>query len=229
MPALRVLIAEDDASIRDLLKHHLSREGHSVSLAGDGNMALRMARNWADLLILDVGLPAIDGFDVARTLRRERRDLPILILTARTDEVDRIVGLELGADDYVCKPFSPREIIARVKTMARRIGKAYENGPGLLKFGRLEIDEAAREVRVDGGSVRLKPKEFCLLLELASNPNMAMSREMLLEKVWGFDYEGDERTVDVHVRRVRLKLQEERRLPEILKTVHGYGYKFAWR
>jgi two-component system alkaline phosphatase synthesis response regulator PhoP len=229
MPALRVLIAEDDASIRDLLKHHLEREGLNVCVAGDGNMALRMARNWADLLILDVGLPAIDGFEVARTLRREKRELPIVMLTARTDEVDRIVGLELGADDYVCKPFSPREIIARVKTLARRIGKAYEDRPGILKFGRLEIDEGAREVRVDGAAVRLKPREFSLLLELASNANMAMSREMLLEKVWGFDFEGDERTVDVHVRRVRLRLEVERKLPEVLKTVHGYGYKFAFR
>ena len=228
MPALRVLIAEDDASIRDLLRHHLQSEGLNVCTAGDGNMALRMARNWAELLILDVGLPAIDGFDVARALRREKRELPIIMLTARTDEVDRIVGLELGADDYVCKPFSPREIIARVKTIARRIGKAYEDKPGILKFGRLEIDEAAREVRVDGASVRFKPREFSLLLELASNPNMAMSREMLLEKVWGFDFEGDQRTVDVHVRRVRLKLHVERNLPEVLKTVHGYGYKFAF-
>lgn len=227
MPALRVLVAEDDASIRDLLRHHLLCEGLNVCTAGDGNMALRMARNWAELLILDVGLPAIDGFEVARTLRREKRELPIIMLTARADEVDRIVGLELGADDYVCKPFSPREVIARVKSIARRIGKIYQDRPGVLKFGRLEIDEGAREVRVDGAAVRLKPREFALLLELASNPNMAMTREMLLEKVWGFDFEGDERTVDSHVRRVRLKLEIERKLPEVVRTVHGYGYKFA--
>ncbi len=229
MPALRVLIAEDDTSLRDLLQHHLRREGFNVCVAGDGNMALGMARNWADMLILDVGLPAIDGFEVARTLRREKRELPIVMLTARTDEIDRIVGLELGADDYICKPFSPREVIARVKTIARRIGKAYEEYPAVLKFGRLEIDEAAREVRVDGAGVRFKPREFSLLLELASNPGVALSRQVLLEKVWGFDFEGDERTVDVHVRRVRLKLEEQRRLPGVLLTVHGFGYKFAVR
>ncbi|HET9393370.1 MAG TPA: response regulator transcription factor [Candidatus Rubrimentiphilum sp.] len=229
MPALRVLIAEDDASIRDLLAHHLQREGLNVYVAADGNMALRVARNWADLLILDVGLPAIDGFEVARTLRREKRELPIIMLTARADEIDRIVGLELGADDYVTKPFSPREVIARVKAIARRIGKAYEEHPPVLKFGRLEIDEAAREVRVDGADAGLKPREFSLLLELAANAGVALSRQMLVEKVWGFDYEGDERTVDVHVRRVRRRLEDERKLSGVLQTVHGFGYKFALR
>jgi len=227
MPALRVLIAEDDASIRELLAHHLQREGLNTHTASDGNMALRVARNWADILILDVGLPAIDGFEVARTLRREKRELPIIMLTARTDEIDRIVGLELGADDYVCKPFSPREVIARVKAIARRIGRPYDEHPSVLKFGRLEIDEAAREVRVDGADVRLKPREFSLLLELAANAGVALSRQMLVEKVWGFDFEGDERTVDVHVRRVRLKLEDQRKLPAVLQTVHGFGYKFA--
>ncbi len=227
MPALRVLIAEDDASIRDLLQHHLQREGLNVCAAGDGNVALRLARTWADMLILDVGLPAIDGFEVARTLRREKRDLPIVMLTARTDEVDRIVGLELGADDYIVKPFSPREVIARVKAIARRIGKTCDAYPLVLKFGRLEIDEAAREVRVDGARVRFKPREFSLLLELASNPGVALSRQVLLDKVWGFDFSGDERTVDVHVRRVRLKLEDERKLQGVLMTVHGFGYKFV--
>lgn len=227
MPALRVLIAEDDCAIRDLLTHHLEREGLHVSVAGDGNMALRAARNWADIIILDIGLPAIDGFEVARTLRRERRDLPIVMLTARTDEVDRIVGLELGADDYICKPFSPREVIARIKAVARRIGKPVDAKPSVLNFGRLEIDERAREARIDGADVKLKPREFSLLLELASNPGVALSRQTLLEKVWGFDFEGDERTVDVHIRRLRLKVQEERKVGKLLLTVHGFGYKFT--
>ena len=229
MPALRVLIAEDDASIRDLLTHHLQREGLNVHAAGDGNLALRAARNWADVVILDIGLPAIDGFEVARTLRREKRDLPIVMLTARTDEVDRVVGLEIGADDYICKPFSPREVISRIKAIARRMGRAYNDLPATLKFGRLEIDEAAREVRVDGCDVPLKPREFALLLELASNAGVAFSRQMLLEKVWGFDFEGDERTVDVHVRRVRLKVEKHPHAPAILQTVHGFGYRFARR
>src|SRR5947209_3069831 len=185
MPALRVLVAEDDSGLRDLLRYHLEREGFEIHAVSDGNMALRAARTWADAIVLDIGLPAVDGFEVARTLRREKNDVPIVMLTARTDEVDRIVGLELGADDYVTKPFSPREIIARVKALARRAGKHYDERPGRLTFGRLEIDEAAREVRVDGLRVRLKPREFSLLLELASNPGVAFSRTTLLEKVWG--------------------------------------------
>lgn len=227
MPALRVVIAEDDSAIRDLLTHHFEREGCTVVAAADGNTALRAARTFADVLILDVGLPAVDGFDVARTLRREKRDLPIVMLTARTEEIDRIVGLELGADDYVTKPFAPREVVARVKAIVRRSGRTFEEKPALLTFGRLEIDEAAREARIDGKNVELKPREFGLLLELASNPGVALSRHTLLEKVWGYDFEGDERTVDVHIRRVRLKIEAMPWLPSLVQTVHGFGYKFA--
>jgi two-component system alkaline phosphatase synthesis response regulator PhoP len=227
MPALKVLVAEDDGAIRDLLAHHLRCEGFEVVAVSDGQSALRAARHAADIVLLDVGLPAIDGFEVARTLRREKRDVPIVMLTARTDEIDRIVGLELGADDYICKPFSPREVIARVKSVMRRAGQPYEQHPATLNFGRLEIDEAAREVRVDGEDVKLKPREFALLLALASNPGVALSRRTLLERVWGFDFEGDERTVDVHIRRVRYKIEEEHDLPHVVQTVHGFGYKFA--
>ncbi|MBC5815104.1 MAG: response regulator transcription factor, partial [Candidatus Eremiobacteraeota bacterium] len=169
----------------------------------------------------------IDGFEVARTLRREKRDLPIVMLTARSDEIDRVVGFELGADDYICKPFSPRELIARVKAILRRSGTVYDQAPNILQFGRLEIDEAAREARVDGRDVKLKPREFSLLLTLASNPGVALSRQTLLERVWGFDFDGDERTVDVHIRRVRLKIEEEPKLQPLLFTIHGFGYKFA--
>jgi DNA-binding response OmpR family regulator len=227
MPALKVLVAEDDPAIRDLLAHHLQREGFEVTAVSDGNAALRAARDLADVIVLDVGLPAIDGFEVARTLRREKRDIPILMLTARTDEIDRIVGFELGADDYISKPFSPRELVARVKAVMRRTGHAYDEPPTVLSFGRLEIDERAREARVDGDDVHLKPREFALLLTLASNPGVAFSRRTLLERVWGFDFDGDERTVDVHIRRVRLKIEEEPRLPPMLQTVHGFGYKFS--
>lgn len=227
MPSRTVLVAEDDPSIRELLAHHLQREGFDVLAVGDGNAALRAAREIADVLILDIGLPAIDGLEVARTLRREKCGVPIIMLTARIDEVDRVVGFELGADDYICKPFSPREVVARVKALLRRIGAPSEEKTPVLTFGRLEIDQAAREVRVDGEDVRLKPREFALLLALASNPGVALSRRTLLEKVWGFDFDGDERTVDVHVRRVRLKIEEERDLPPVLQTVHGFGYKFA--
>ena len=227
MPALKVLVAEDDPAIRELLTHHLQRENFDVLAVSDGNAALRAARDLADVVILDIGLPAIDGFEVARALRREKRDVPIIMLTARTDEIDRIVGFELGADDYICKPFSPREVVARVKAIVRRTGQTYDQRPAPLNFGRLEIDEAAREVRVDGADVKLKPREFALLLALANNPGVALSRRTLLEKVWGFDFDGDERTVDVHVRRVRSKIEEGFDLPAVVQTVHGFGYKFS--
>jgi DNA-binding response OmpR family regulator len=171
-------------------------------------------------------LPGIDGFDVARTLRRERHAVPIVMVTARADEVDRVVGFELGADDYVCKPFSPRELVARVKGILRRSGIPVARERPTLTFGRLEIDERAREARVDGNDVRLKPREFALLLELAGNPGVALSRERLLQKVWGFDFNGDERTVDVHVHRLRSKIEKGWKLPPLVRTVHGFGYKF---
>jgi DNA-binding response OmpR family regulator len=223
----RIVVAEDEAPIRELLVHHLTREGFTCIEAGDGPTALRAARASAELMILDVGLPVVDGFDVVRTLRREGRSLPVLMLTARAEEIDRVIGLEIGADDYVTKPFSPREVIARVRAIARRSGITPQAPPTLIVFDRLEIDEAAREARVDGVDAGLKPREFALLLELASNPGIALSRATLLQRVWGFDFEGDERTVDVHVRRLRLKIEEQCRVGQIVHTVHGFGYKFA--
>src|SRR5579872_141019 len=164
MPAPTVILAEDDGAIRDLLAHHLAREGYALITVADGAAALRRARErGVDLLILDIGLPGIDGFEVARTLRREASAVPIVMLTARTDEVDRVVGLEIGADDYVCKPFSPREVVARAKAVLRRSGGAAATPSRVLRFGRLEIDEAAREARVDGGEMKLRPREFALL------------------------------------------------------------------
>jgi DNA-binding response OmpR family regulator len=227
MGVTRIVVAEDDAALRELVVHHLQREGFHCAEARDGPQVLRGVRAGADVLILDVGLPVIDGFDVLRTLRREGCDLPILMLTARGDEIDRVVGLEIGADDYVTKPFSPREVVARVKAIGRRVGVVRKPALALLRFDRLEIDEAAREARVDGIDIGLKPREFALLLELASNPGMALSRSVLLEKVWGFDFEGDARTVDVHVRRLRLRLEDRARLPPLIQTIHGFGYKFA--
>lgn len=228
MPVQTILVAEDDAAIRDLVTHHLEREGYAVVGATDGQAALRRARGVADLVVLDIGLPGIDGFDVARTLRREHHAVPIVMLSARTEEIDRVVGFELGADDYVCKPFSPRELVARVKAILRRNGQPDVSERPTLAFGRLEIDERAREARVDGADVRLKPREFALLLELASNAGVALSRERLVQKVWGFDFDGDERTVDVHVHRLRLKTEIARNLPEMIRTVHGFGYKFQF-
>jgi len=185
------------------------------------------ARGAADLMLLDVGLPGVNGYDVLRTLRREERAIPIVLVTGRSDEVDRVLGFELGADDHICKPFSPREVVVRVKSILRRTGPpAAQPGP-VLRFGRLEIDAGAREARVDGTDVRLKPREFALLMELAGNAGVALSRDWLLQRVWGFDFNGDERTIDVHVHRLRAKIEEPWRLPPLLRTVHGFGYKFV--
>jgi two-component system response regulator VicR len=229
MLKLPVAIAEDDPAIRELIVHHLEREGLRTVLAADGMSALRVARAGAALLILDVGLPGIDGFEVARTLRREQREVPMLFLTARTDEVDRVIGFELGADDYVCKPFSIHELVARVKAILRRHDRERSRTePSMLRFGPLEIDESAREVRIDGRDVRVKPREFSLLLELAAHPGVAFSRRTLLDRVWGFDYVGDERTIDVHIKRVREKIENPDD-PAFVQTVHGFGYKFVRR
>ncbi|MBV8299579.1 MAG: response regulator transcription factor [Candidatus Eremiobacteraeota bacterium] len=226
MAVTRIVVAEDDPSIRELLVHHLERDGFRCEQAPDGPQALRLARSGADVLILDLGLPMLDGFEIVRALRREGRALPILVLTARGEEIDRVVGLEIGADDYVIKPFSPREIVARVKAIARRANLTLNTAPVLLRFDRLEVDQAAREARVDGVDLGLKPREFALLLELAQSPGVALSRQELLERVWGYEYDGEARTVDTHVRRLRRTL-EEHGLAPLLHTCHGFGYKFA--
>ncbi len=225
MPPSQVVVAEDDASIRELVAHHLEREGYAVVTVEDGYAALRAGREFADVLLLDLGLPGLDGFEVARTLRNEGHAVPIVVVTARSDEIDRVVGFELGADDYVCKPFSPRELVARVKAVLRRIG-APQAEVRVRCFGRLEIDEHAREARVDGRAVTLKPREYALLAVLAQNAGIALSRERLLTRAWGFDFAGDERTVDVHVRRLRAKVEEPFGLPPLVETLHGFGYKF---
>lgn len=227
MAGLRILVAEDDTPIRELVVHHLNRDGFMTFEAADGATALRYARDRADLIVLDIGLPGLDGLDITRALRREGRNTPLIMLTARTDEVDRVVGLELGADDYITKPFSPREVVARVRAVLRRAGLKHDPGPHVLRFGRMEIDDAGREVRVDGVDVGLKPREFALLRVFADNVGVAMAREALLEKVWGYDYDGDERTVDVHVRRLRVRLEGQYGMPSSFHTVHGHGYKFS--
>jgi len=227
MSAQRILVAEDDGPIRELVVHHLARDGFSAVEASDGPTALRIARDGTDLMVLDIGLPGLDGFEITRLLRREGKQTPILILTARADEVDRVVGLELGADDYLTKPFSPREVVARVRAILRRSGHHCEPDPQVLRFGKLELDEAAREVRIDGHDIGLKPREYGLLRVLASHVGVAMSREVLLQRVWGYDFDGDERTVDVHVRRLRKKLVDQYGLPDCFQTLHGYGYKFS--
>ncbi len=227
MASPTIVVAEDDDAIRDLVVHHLEREGYAVHAVRDGLAALRAARSAADALILDLGLPGIDGLDVMRRLRGEGVTVPVLVVTARAEEIDRVVGLEIGADDYLCKPFGPRELCARVRAVLRRSGGTMPARVPVLRFGRMEIDEAAREVRVDGLAVALKPREFALLLELARNDGRALSRDRLIENVWGLDYDGDERTVDVHVRRLRSRLEEPYGLPPFVQTLRGYGYKFV--
>jgi DNA-binding response OmpR family regulator len=228
MTLTRILVAEDDAAVRELVCRQLEREGLAAVSAPDGPSALRLARRAVDGAVLDVGLPVLDGLEIVRTLRREGNGIPIALLSGRDDEVDRIIGLEAGADDYITKPFSPRELTARVRSLLRRCGRPIEPAPMLLRFDGLEIDERAREVRVGGSPVPFKPREFALLLMLAANEGIALSRATILERVWGFDFDGDARTVDVHVRRIRAKLApiRTRRRPLIV-TMNGFGYKFA--
>jgi len=225
---VHILIAEDDQAIRELLAHHLEREGMSPILATDGQQALRHLRASPLMLaLIDVGLPGVDGFEIARTIRREGNDIPLVFLTARTEEIDRIVGLEIGADDYLTKPFSYREVIARIRAILRRWQKTPVPFGATLRVERLEIDESAREARIDGKDIGLKPREFSLLAMLVRNAGVALSRDTLIERVWSYDFEGDPRTVDVHIRRLRRQLQEVHGLPDWIRTVHNFGYKFV--
>jgi DNA-binding response OmpR family regulator len=230
----RILVVEDDLTLLETLEYNLTGEGYEVTSAADGLTALEVAREEKpDLVLLDLMLPRLDGFEVCRILRRET-NVPILMLTARTDEVDRVVGLEVGADDYLTKPFSMRELLARVKALLRRVRLIREEVAGergapeseRMAFGDLVIDLDRREVVVRGDSLRLKPKEFDLLVFLARHPGMALSRDLLLERVWGWDYGGGSRTVDVHVRWLREKVEIDPANPERITTVRGVGYCF---
>jgi DNA-binding response OmpR family regulator len=227
MATLRILVAERDTTLRALVAEHLSRAGYDAIAASDGAAALRIGRSGVDVAIVDEAVGGIDGLDVVRTLRGEGFRRPIVMLSERSDEIERIVAYELGVDDYLSKPFSPRELVARLRAVVRRSNIVHDAGPKRLQYGRIEVDEPAREVRVDGRTVPLKPREFRLFLALAQHPGIAFSRVSLLERVWGYDFDGDERTVDVHVRRLRLKIEEQHGAGRCLFTVHGFGYKFA--
>jgi DNA-binding response OmpR family regulator len=220
-----ILVVEDDPHIADLVDMYLRREGYRVLLAEDGSAALAKARQEPPrLVILDVGLPGgIDGLEVCRRLRAADSAVPVLMLTARDGEVDRILGLELGADDYVTKPFSPRELVARVKAILRRAEAKPEAPSPVLHAGDVEVDTARREAIVGGAVVALTAREFDLLHYLAANPGLVLSRRQLLDGVWGPDWVGDERTVDVHVRQLRKKLGDG--FP--LATVWGVGYRLS--
>ena len=242
----RVLLVEDDATLRETVAYNLRHQGYEVVEAENGLMALEAARReQPDVVLLDVMLPGIEGFEVCRLLRKET-NLPILMLTARSDEVDRVVGLEMGADDYLTKPFSMRELMARVKALLRRAELIREElaaelrdaapattrqesrppDTGALIFGDLVLDLGRREVRLGGEVVGLKPREFDLLLFLARNRGIALSRDLILERVWGWTFDGNSRTVDVHMRWLREKLERDPANPARLVTVRGIGYRF---
>jgi two-component system alkaline phosphatase synthesis response regulator PhoP len=220
----KILVIDDEPSITNLVDAYLKKEGYEVYTAADGNAGLKAARAFKpDLIILDVMLPGIDGIELLSRLRRES-DVYVIMLTARTEETDKVVGLTVGADDYVTKPFSPRELVARVKAALRRIktGSAPSEAGGVLAFRHVRIDLGARQVTVDDSPIELTASEFDLLHALAENRGRVLSREQLLEKVWGGEYFGEMRVVDVHLGHVRQKLGN----PDLIATVRGVGYRF---
>jgi two-component system alkaline phosphatase synthesis response regulator PhoP len=222
-----ILVVDDEAKIVKTVKAYLESAGFRVATAQDGQMALTVFRHERPaLVVLDLGLPAIDGLDVARTLRRES-DVPIIMLTARVDEADKLIGLELGADDYVTKPFSPRELVARVRAVLRRVGGEREQAAPPIAAGEVEIDLERRHVTVAGRMVDLTPTEFDLLVVLARNPGRVFTRLELLDRVQGYAFEGYERTVDAHVKNLRQKIEADPKQPRYLLTVYGVGYRFA--
>ena len=219
-----ILVADDEANIRELVTLYLEKEGFSVITASDGRAAVNSAREFQpDLIVLDLMMPELSGYEVCRELRRDS-DVPILMLTARGDDVDRIVGLELGADDYLGKPFHPRELTARVKAILRRSGPAAQRETGSVVVGPLSVDWRRHVVTLDGAELRLRNKEFDLLRQLAEHEGIVLSREQLLETVWGYDYYGETRTVDVHVNQLRRKLTTD---AIAIETVRGVGYKLV--
>ena len=229
-----ILIVEDEPVLQETLAYNLKKEGYTVESVGDGRAALESARRLKpDLIVLDIMLPEMDGFEVARILRKEMTSA-ILMLTARDDEIDRVVGLEVGADDYLTKPFSMRELVARVKAQLRRtrqlreeLGKPNEAAPHeTLTFGDLSINLTRREVTLRSEVLAMKPKEYELLLFFAEHKGQMLSREFILERVWGWDYIGDSRTVDVHVRWLRQKIESDSANPTRIVTVRGGGYRF---
>ncbi|ABU57105.1 MAG: DNA-binding response regulator [Roseiflexus sp.] len=221
-----ILLVEDDPILSETLRYNLEREGYSVINAVDGVAGLERARrDQPDMVILDVMLPRLDGFSVCRILRQES-EVPILILTARQDEIDRIAGLELGADDYVAKPFSLGELLARVRAIMRRSERRIGMMREVLDAGSLRVDTGSRRAWRDNVELNLSQKEFDLLVCLMRNRSMALSRDMLLERVWGYDFLGDSRTVDVHIRWLREKVEPDPSRPVYIHTVRGIGYRF---
>jgi DNA-binding response OmpR family regulator len=227
-PVATILVVDDEPNIREVVGLYLRRDGHAVVAAADGEEALDLYRRTRpDLVVLDLMLPKVSGLEVCRRIQAARR-VPLIMLTARGEEEDRIVGLGLGADDYVVKPFSPRELAARVAAVLRRTGEAAQAADGnALDFGYLRIDPATREVSVRGEPVTLTAREFDLLHYMASHPRRVFSRDQLMEAVWGYTFSTDTSTVTVHVRRLREKLEPDPTRPRYLQTVWGIGYRFG--
>jgi two-component system response regulator ResD len=225
--SVKILVVDDEPMVTEVVERYLRREGFDVVLAADGEQAIATASASApDLIVLDLMLPKIDGLTAFKMIR-ERSSVPVIMLTDRGEEADRIVGLETGADDYIAKPFSPREVVARVKAVLRRASPAAPSSSQSLRFDGLLIDPRTRDVRVDGQRVELTAKEFDLLWFLASHPGDAFTRAQLLDQVWDYQYIGDASTVTVHVRRLRVKVESDPNNPRHVKTVWGVGYKFV--
>lgn len=222
-----ILIVEDDPAIGAFVQTALAREGFEIELVDDGETALRhIERTAPDLVLLDLMLPGMDGLQVCQALRRRPQYLPIIMLTAKDDDIDKVVGLEMGADDYITKPFKMRELLARIRALLRFVQHSAGSVWRGYRYGSLEIDIDGRTVKRDGQLLSLSPKEFDLLALLASKPRRVLGRETLLEEVWGYDYAGETRTVDVHIQRLRQKIEADPREPRFLLTVRNIGYKF---
>jgi DNA-binding response OmpR family regulator len=229
----KILVVEDDQTLQETLAYNLERQGYEVTTAGDGQAAIELSKQInPSLVVLDIMLPVMDGYEVCRLLRK-RSNVPILMLTARDDEIDRVLGLEMGADDYLTKPFSMREFIARVKAQLRRVRFDREDSDEqipaaneTLVFDNLEIDIQRYEARLDGLPLNLKPKEFELLLFIARHRGQVLSRELIMDRVWGWDFTGGSRTVDVHIRWLREKIEQDPAKPIRIVTVRGAGYRF---
>lgn len=230
---MQILVVDDEASIRELLSFNLKKNGYSVETAADGREALAKAAGM-DLVLLDIMLPEVDGLEVCRRLKADPQTsgIPIIMLTAKAEEIDRVLGLEFGADDYVVKPFSMRELLARVKAVLRRFAKDSQNEKGreeTLKIGGLRLDFSSYQAWLHDEPIALTPKEYELLKLLVTNPGRAFTRDELLERIWGYEYYGDTRTVDVHIRHLRAKLKGDENISKAIETVRGIGYRFARR
>jgi len=224
--AKKILVVDDEPTLVATLKYNLEREGYQVFAATDGEAALSLARaQRPDIIVLDLMLPGVDGFEVCRILRREMT-IPILMLTAKDEEVDKVVGLEVGADDYVTKPFSMRELVARVRALLRRGEMPAKDETEVITAADLAVDLRRREASRQGQTLALKPKEFDLLIFFLRNRGRAFTREQLLDRIWGYDFAGDTRTVDVHVSWLRQKIEDEPAKPTRLITIRGVGYRF---